>query len=84
VRSMRGRVIPAVVAAEPAVILGLVNGGDRPGIFHRRHELVAGDEVVRRVEQELRLITCGGAFDRAARGYRDNVIVYAVGKMRSS
>ncbi|QKW39135.1 class F sortase [Actinomadura sp. NAK00032] len=25
----------------------------------------------------LRLVTCGGAFDRAAHGYRDNVIVYA-------
>lgn len=25
----------------------------------------------------LRLITCGGSFDRAARSYRDNVIVYA-------
>jgi hypothetical protein len=25
----------------------------------------------------LRLITCGGAFDRAARSYRDNVVVYA-------
>jgi hypothetical protein len=25
----------------------------------------------------LRLVTCGGAFDRAARSYRDNVIVYA-------
>jgi hypothetical protein len=26
---------------------------------------------------ELRLITCGGAFDRAAGSYRDNVVVYA-------
>jgi hypothetical protein len=26
---------------------------------------------------ELRLITCGGTFDRAARSYRDNVVVYA-------
>jgi hypothetical protein len=26
---------------------------------------------------ELRLITCGGAFDRAARSYLDNVVVYA-------
>lgn len=25
----------------------------------------------------LRLITCGGAFDRKARSYRDNIIVYA-------
>ncbi|MBM7772829.1 sortase (surface protein transpeptidase) [Actinokineospora baliensis] len=27
---------------------------------------------------ELRLVTCGGAFDRAIRSYRDNVIVEAV------
>jgi sortase (surface protein transpeptidase) len=26
---------------------------------------------------ELRLITCGGTFDRSERSYRDNVIVYA-------
>jgi sortase (surface protein transpeptidase) len=26
---------------------------------------------------ELRLITCGGEFDRAAGSYRDNVVVYA-------
>jgi sortase (surface protein transpeptidase) len=26
---------------------------------------------------ELRLITCGGSFDKAAHSYRDNVIVYA-------
>ena len=25
----------------------------------------------------LRLITCGGSFDRTARSYRDNVVVYA-------
>jgi LPXTG-site transpeptidase (sortase) family protein len=28
-------------------------------------------------EPELRLITCGGSFDPAARSYRDNIIVYA-------
>ncbi|OXM72371.1 MULTISPECIES: class F sortase [Amycolatopsis] len=27
---------------------------------------------------ELRLITCGGSFDRAAHSYRDNIIVFAV------
>ena len=27
---------------------------------------------------ELRLITCGGVFDRDARSYRDNVVVSAV------
>lgn len=29
-------------------------------------------------DAELRLITCGGVFDRAARSYRDNVVVYAM------
>jgi sortase (surface protein transpeptidase) len=28
-------------------------------------------------DAELRLITCGGAFDRAARSYLDNIVVYA-------
>jgi Sortase domain len=28
-------------------------------------------------DPELRLITCGGSFDRAAHSYRDNIIVYA-------
>jgi sortase (surface protein transpeptidase) len=28
-------------------------------------------------EPELRLITCGGAFDKAAHSYKDNIIVYA-------
>ena len=27
---------------------------------------------------ELRLITCGGTFDRGARSYRDNIVVYAI------
>lgn len=29
------------------------------------------------LEPSLRLVTCGGRFDRARRNYRDNVIVYA-------
>ncbi|AGL20279.1 class F sortase [Actinoplanes sp. N902-109] len=28
--------------------------------------------------RELRLITCGGVFDRSLRSYRDNLVVYAV------
>ncbi|MFD1148143.1 class F sortase [Saccharothrix hoggarensis] len=36
-------------------------------------DAVYGDTAV----PELRLITCGGSFDSAARSYRDNVIVYA-------
>jgi len=29
------------------------------------------------LDRELRLITCGGTFDYAARSYRDNIVVYA-------
>ena len=36
-------------------------------------EAVYGDTE----DPQLRLITCGGTFDRAANSYRDNVIVYA-------
>ncbi len=36
------------------------------------------DEVYGDVDDpELRLITCGGDFDRDAQSYRDNVVVYA-------
>lgn len=28
-------------------------------------------------DPQLRLITCGGSFDRAAKSYRDNIVVYA-------
>ncbi len=28
-------------------------------------------------EAELRLITCGGAFDRGTKSYRDDVVVFA-------
>ncbi|MFO7190749.1 MAG: class F sortase [Thermocrispum agreste] len=97
----------------PSVLLGHVDGGGKPGIFHRLHTLEPGDEViveradgsvarfvVRRVAQvpkkafptdevygdtdrpEIRLITCGGSFDRAAGSYRDNVIVYGTLKAR--
>jgi len=30
------------------------------------------------LDPSLRLVTCGGSFDRATRNYRDNVIVFAV------
>ncbi|SEQ73059.1 class F sortase [Lentzea albida] len=94
--------------AGPAVVLGHVDGNQKPGIFFRLKELVAGDEVVvsrkdgttakfrvhgkEQVAKDsfpaeavygdtdvpgLRLITCGGSYDQAARSYRDNVIVYA-------
>jgi hypothetical protein len=61
------------------VVLGHVNGGGQAGIFHRLHELAAGDEVYGDTTgPELRLITCGGVFDGNTHHYRDNVIVYAV------
>ena len=28
-------------------------------------------------DPQLRLITCGGSFDRSVRSYRDNIVVYA-------
>lgn len=99
---------PTPGAAGPAVILGHINGGGRPGIFSRLNELKPGDRVkvsradgktalftVTRLEQvrkdsfptlavygdttgaELRLITCGGTFDRTKRSYLDNIIVFA-------
>jgi LPXTG-site transpeptidase (sortase) family protein len=43
---------------------------------HFPTERVYGDTTV----PELRLITCGGVFDRAKRSYRDNIIVYAIVK----
>lgn len=36
-------------------------------------DAVYGDST----EPELRLITCGGAFDKAAHSYKDNIIIYA-------
>lgn len=92
----------------PAVILGHVDGGGKPGVFHRLSKVVQGDEVlikadngvlyrfvVYAVEQygkntlptervygdtdgpELRLITCGGAFDYGSGHYQDNVVAFA-------
>ncbi|RZS44906.1 sortase family protein [Herbihabitans rhizosphaerae] len=92
----------------PAILLGHVDGNQKPGIFYRLKELAVGDEilvdrkdgktlrfVVHRTQQvpkeklpedavygqttdpELRLITCGGVFDKAVHSYKDNVIVYA-------
>jgi hypothetical protein len=29
-------------------------------------------------DAELRLITCGGEFDRSRLSYRDNIVVYAI------
>lgn len=91
----------------PSVILGHVDGHDKPGIFFKLKDLSKGDEVfVRRQDNqtvrfqiyetqhvskdsfptekvygdtagsEVRLITCGGAFDRSAQSYEDNIIAY--------
>jgi sortase (surface protein transpeptidase) len=92
----------------PSILLGHVDGKQKPGIFYKLGQLKVGDEIfVKRadgkelrfvasrteqvpkeqlpedaifgttIESELRLITCGGAFDKAAHSYKDNVIVYA-------
>jgi sortase (surface protein transpeptidase) len=92
----------------PSILLGHVDGKQKPGIFYKLNDLKVGDEIfVKRAdgqelrfvatrtqqvpkeqlpeeaifgtttESELRLITCGGAFDKAAHSYKDNIIVYA-------
>jgi LPXTG-site transpeptidase (sortase) family protein len=40
-------------------------------------EFPTAEVYAQTLEPSLRLVTCGGSFDRAARRYRDNVIVYA-------
>jgi hypothetical protein len=47
------------------VIVGHVDSRDGPAVFFRLGEPV------------LRLITCGGSFDRSTGHYRDNIIVFA-------
>ncbi|WP_027942067.1 class F sortase [Amycolatopsis taiwanensis] len=42
-----------------------------------KSEFSADDVYGDTAAPELRLITCGGSFDRAAHSYRDNIIVYA-------
>lgn len=95
--------------AGAAVLVGHVDSGTGPAIFHRLGALRPGDVItigraagpdavftVHRVERyrkeefptrrvygptgnraELRLITCGGAFDKSSGAYRDNTVVYA-------
>lgn len=91
-----------------AVLAGHVDNTTGPDVFFPLRDLVAGDEVVVRLQDgtsttfvvdrteitdkdalpverifddpsrpELRLITCGGDFDRSAGSYDSNVIVYA-------
>ncbi|WP_414637888.1 hypothetical protein [Actinophytocola sp.] len=61
---------PAEAADRPAR-----NGSRQPGAV-RRH-LPAARIWRPTPDPVLRLITCGGAFDRVARSYLDNVIGYA-------
>lgn len=44
---------------------------------HRKDEFPTERVYAGTAGSELRLVTCGGAFDRDARSYRDNIIVYA-------
>lgn len=94
-----------------AVLVGHLDSHTGPGVFHRLHTLVEGNEVtvtladgskpvfvVQRVlqfpkdefpslevyaptdEPTLRLVTCGGSFDRRRKHYEDNVVVFATRK----
>ncbi|WP_433786144.1 class F sortase [Actinomycetospora sp. CA-101289] len=99
---------PTPGAAGPAIVLGHVNGGGKPGIFFNLKKVEVGQEVLidradgqtaiftvyhvdvvpkdkfptaavynDTSEAELRLVTCGGAFDRSAGSYEANVLVFA-------
>jgi hypothetical protein len=69
--------------------VGLVDSASGPGVFFRLSELRPGDRVyvtragfptgavyAATADPELRLITCGAAFDYEAGHYLSNVIVY--------
>lgn len=62
-----------VIGLTGATARFVVRGVDQVPKSQFPTEAVYGDTAV----PELRLITCGGEFDRTARSYRDNVIVYA-------
>jgi hypothetical protein len=48
----------------------------RVGVF-ARPDFPTGDVYGPTPDAQLRLITCGGAFDWSARRYSDNVVVFA-------
>jgi sortase (surface protein transpeptidase) len=64
------------------VLIGRSDGGSARFVVRRVDQVAKNEFPTDAVYgdtagPELRLITCGGTFDRAAHSYRDNVIVYA-------
>jgi hypothetical protein len=64
------------------VVVGQAGGGSRPFLVERverqAKEALPVERIWNRTNQPvLRLITCGGSFDRSTGHYRDNIIVYA-------
>lgn len=99
---------PTPGALGPAVVLGHVNGGGKPGVFLDLIKVEPGQDILvdradgqtaiftvyhvdvvakdrfptaavynDTADAQLRLITCGGAFDRSAGSYEANVLVFA-------
>jgi Sortase domain len=46
--------------------------------WYPKHKFPATEVYGPTPDRQLRLITCGGVFDRSLRSYRDNLVVYAV------
>jgi hypothetical protein len=66
------------------VVVGQAGGGERSFLVERVERQAKDALPVERIwsgtsRPVLRLITCGGSFDRSTGHYRDNVIVYARG-----
>jgi hypothetical protein len=59
--------------ADGSTVAFRVSGTQRVPKVEFPTDLVYGPTL----EPSLRLVTCGGSFDRATGTYRDNVIVYA-------
>ena len=64
------------------IVVGQAGGGARPFLVERverqAKEALPVERIWNRTNQPvLRLITCGGSFDRSTGHYRDNIIVYA-------
>jgi hypothetical protein len=75
-----GRVLPAPgAAAGDRIVVGLDGGGTRSFLVERverqpKEDLPVGRIWNRTDRSVLRLITCGGSFDRGSGHYRDNIM----------
>jgi hypothetical protein len=75
------RVVPVGLRGN-RIVVGLDGGAARAFLAERVERRSKDDLPVERIWNRanrpvLRLITCGGSFDRATGHYRDNLIVYA-------